>query len=263
MQSMGRDELFVVMPADARLMGDMLMYKRTEKFVKQNITVTQKEAVKRILAAKNSHNTQRYRDLQQRIETLLSKAKLIINGSDVEVGSENAQISIVKGFQQLITKTYPNLQMLRGTVYREQDLEGVLDRSTGLFATALSDAETEVLSKIKTNKNNGVRTTVKKLLDIFERKPYGWGYAAILCTVGSLYARGKLEIRGDGNLLEGNELLKSLQNSKEHSNLILDPQHNFNPSQVRALKDFYEEFFDEPPASGEAKEVAQATGEAM
>ncbi|MGK7895221.1 MAG: BREX system P-loop protein BrxC [Xenococcus sp. (in: cyanobacteria)] len=263
MHSMGRDELLVVMPADERLMRDLPMYKRTEKFVKQNISITQKEAVKRILAAKNSHNNQRYSELQQRIETLLGKAKLIVSGDDFDVSSENAQISIVKGFQRLITQTYPNLQMLRGANYREQDLEGVLNQSTGLFATALSDAETEVLSKIQTNKNTGVRTTVKNLLDTFERKPYGWGYAAILCTVGSLLARGKLEIRADGNLLEGDERLKSLLNSREHSNLILDPQLDFTNSQVRALKGFYEDFFDEPPAPGEAKEVAQATSEAF
>ncbi len=263
MQSMGRNELLVVMPADERLMRDLLMYKQTEKFIRQNITVTQKEAVKRILTEKSSQNMLRYSELQQRIQTLLSKAKLIIEGSDVDVGSENAQVLIVKAFQQLIIKTYPNLQMLRGAVYRERDLAGILAQSTGLFASSLSEAKTEVLGTIQTNKNNGIRTTLKKLSDKFERKPYGWGYAAILCTVGSLLARGKLEIRSDGNLLEGDELLKSLQNSKEHSNLILDPQLDFTPSQVRALKVFYKEFFDEPAASGEAKVVAQATGRAF
>lgn len=263
MQSMGRDELLVVMPADERLMRDLLMYKRTEKYIRQNITVTQKDAEQRILAARSSQNTQRYSELQQRLEMLLSKAKLIIEGSDVDVSSENAQISIVKGFQQLITKTYPNLQMLRGAVYREQDLEGVLNQSTGLFATSLSDAETEVLGTIQTNKNTGIRTTLKKLSDKFECKPYGWGYAAILCTVGSLLARGKLEIRADGNLLEGEELLKSLLNTQEHSNLILDPQLDFTSSQVRALKDFYKDFFDEPSASGEAKVVGQETKDAF
>jgi hypothetical protein len=81
--------------------------------------------------------------------------------------------------------------------------------------------------------------------------------------VGSLLARGKLEIRADGNLLEGEELLKSLLNSQEHSNLILDPQLDFTSSQVRALKDFYKDFFDEPSASGEAKVVGQETKDAF
>ncbi|MEM6613964.1 MAG: BREX system P-loop protein BrxC, partial [Cyanobacteria bacterium P01_C01_bin.72] len=264
MQSMGHsDELLIVMPADERLMRDLPMYKRTEKYVNQNISITQKETKKRILTAKSANNTQRYSELRQRVESLLGKAKLIINGNDVDVSSVNAQISIVKGFQQLITKTYPHLQMLRGVKYSEQALEEVLNQSSGLFAIALSDAETEVLSKIQANKNIGVRTTVKKLFETFEFKPYGWGYAAILCMVGSLIARGKLELRADGNILEGYKLLKSLQKSREHSNLILDPQLDFSASQVRALKDFYEEFFGEPSVSGEAKEVGKATGEAM
>ncbi|MBC7286108.1 BREX system P-loop protein BrxC, partial [Hoeflea sp.] len=46
------DELFVVLPADERLMRDILMYKRTEKYIRQNISITQQEAVKRILTDK-------------------------------------------------------------------------------------------------------------------------------------------------------------------------------------------------------------------
>ncbi|MBK7352718.1 MAG: BREX system P-loop protein BrxC [Nitrosomonas sp.] len=52
MQSMGRDELMVLMPADERLVRDILMYKRTEKYIRQNISITQQEAVKRILTDK-------------------------------------------------------------------------------------------------------------------------------------------------------------------------------------------------------------------
>lgn len=106
-QSMGRDELVVIMPLDERLMRDLIMYNRTDKYVKQNVTITQKESVKGILTDKNSQNGQRYADLQQRVQTLLSKAKLVINGSDVEVGGEDPQNRIVKGFQHLIVKVYP------------------------------------------------------------------------------------------------------------------------------------------------------------
>jgi hypothetical protein len=51
MQSMGRDELRVVLPADVRFMQDLTMYKRTEKYIRQNSNTPQ-EAVKRILDAK-------------------------------------------------------------------------------------------------------------------------------------------------------------------------------------------------------------------
>lgn len=87
MQSMGRDELRIVLPADARFMQDLTMHKRTEKYIRQNSN-TQQEAVKRILDAKGFQNAERLSDLQVRARALLGKAALIINAADVDVSSE-------------------------------------------------------------------------------------------------------------------------------------------------------------------------------
>jgi hypothetical protein len=54
-----------VLPADVRFMQDLTMYKRTEKYIRQNSN-TQQEAVKRILDAKGFQNTERLNDLQVR-----------------------------------------------------------------------------------------------------------------------------------------------------------------------------------------------------
>lgn len=63
MQAFGRDELLAVMPPDDRLVREILMYKRTEKYIRQNITITQQEAVSRILTDKGFQNRERYDDL--------------------------------------------------------------------------------------------------------------------------------------------------------------------------------------------------------
>ncbi|WP_153016679.1 BREX system P-loop protein BrxC, partial [Cylindrospermopsis raciborskii] len=262
-QSMGRDELVVIMPLDERLMRDLIMYNRTDKYVKQNVTITQKESVKGILTDKNSQNGQRYADLQQRVQTLLSKAKLVINGSDVEVGGEDPQNRIVKGFQHLIVKVYPHLQMLRGMVYTEDHVSKALTQPGHIFPENFSEPEQEILACIQSNRTVGVRTTLRTVTDKFERKPYGWHYAAILYNVAGLCARGKLEVRLDSNLLDGDELLKALTNSRNHANVILEPQIDFTSSQVRALREFYADFFDKPSPSGEAKVLGQNIGEAI
>jgi hypothetical protein len=108
-----------------------------------------------------------------------------------------------------------------------------------------------------------VRTTLKILLEKFERKPYGWNYAAVLCTLANLCARGKLEVRADGNLLEADALEKALRNTHGHGNVVLEPQVEFTASQVRALKEFFEDFFDAPPAASEAKALGKETGTAL
>lgn len=267
MQSMGRDELRVVLPADDRLVRDLLMYKRTEKYVRQNVSVAQQENIKRILSDKAHQNSGRYAEIKDRLKDLLSQATLIINSGDIEVSGTDAQTRILRGFQQLIEYSYPNLRMLRDIAYSEGDVGNTLRHAQeGLLAndaTNLTEAETELLSFIQSNARGGVRTTVKSLLERFERKPYGWYYAAILCNLALLCARGKLEVRSDSNVLEEDQLERALLNTHQQANLVLEPQVEFSASQVRALKDFYSDFFDTPPRNTEAKTLARETAESF
>lgn len=266
MQSMGRDELRVVLPADARFMQDLTMHKRTEKYIRQNSN-TQQEAVKRILDAKGFQNTERLGDLQVRAKALLGKAALIINAADVDVSSEDGQTRALKGFEHLIQSTYPNLRMLRDVPFNEVDvgkhLRMVEDGLLANDATSLTEAEQELLAFIQSNARSGVRTTVKSLIERFERKNYGWYYAAILCNLALLCARGKVEIRQDSNPLEGDALERSLRNTNAHASMVLEPQVEFTASQVRTLKEFFADFFDKPATSNEARALARETIDAL
>lgn len=266
MQSMGRDELRVVLPADARFMQDLRIYKQTEKYIRQNSN-TQHEAVKRILDGKGFQNSERLGDLQIRAKALLGKATLIINAADVEVSSEDGQTRVLKGFDHLIQATYPNLRMLRDVPFNEADVGKHLRMmSDGLLAndaTSLTEPEQELLAFIQGNARGGVRTTVKSLVERFERKSYGWYYAAILCNLALLCARGKVEVRQDSNSLEADALERSLRNTNVHASLVLEPQVEFSASQVRTLKDFFAEFFDKPASSNEARALARETIDAL
>ena len=266
MQSMGRDELRVVLPADARFMQDLTLHKRTEIYIRQNSS-TQQEAVKRIIDAKGFQNTERLADLQDRAKELLGKAHLIINAADVEATSSDGQARILKGFYLLIETTYPNLRMLRDVPYSENDigkhLRQAQDGLLGNDVTSLTEPEQELLAYIQSNARSGVRTTVKTLLERFERKNYGWYYAAILCNLALLCARGKVEVRQDSNPLEGDNLERGLRNTNAHSSLVLEPQIEFSASQVRHLKEFFADFFDRPASSNEARSLARETIDAI
>jgi len=259
------DELFVLMPSNDRLVRDLLMLKRTEKYIKQNISVTQQEAVKRILNDKGFQNREREARLRQQVEALIGKSKMLIGGADLEIANQDPQSRVIRGFHELISRAYPNLRMLRGVSYTENDIANCLSRTDeGLFgndATALAESEQELLAFIQSNNRGGVRTTLKGLLERFERKPYGWPYPAILCTLANLCARGKIEVRVDSNLLEDSDLERALRNTHGQNNVVLEPQVEFTASQVRALKQFYEDFFDSPPATSEAKALGKETAE--
>lgn len=266
MQSMGRDELRIVLPADARFMQDLTMHKRTEKYIRQNSN-THQEAVKRILDAKGFQNAERLSDLQMRARALLGKAALIINAADVDVSGEDGQSRVLKGFDHLIQTTYPNLRMLRDVPFNEADigkhLRMVEDGLLANDATSLTEPEQELLAFIQSNARSGVRTTVKSLIERFERKNYGWYYAAILCNLALLCARGKVEVRQDSNSLEHEALERSLRNTNAHTSLVLEPQVEFSASQVRTLKEFFADFFDRPATSNEARALAREAIDAL
>ncbi|TYT75599.1 BREX system P-loop protein BrxC [Desulfobotulus mexicanus] len=261
------DELFVLMPADARLMQDLMMLKKTEKYVRQNTTAAQQDSVKRILDQKISQNQERGREIESRIQELLGKARLLVAGKELDLKSGEAQARIKAGFQELVALSYPNLKILKGLSYNEDDISSHLHRNKdalfGTDAAPMSEAEQEVLSFITSNKKAAIRNTVKGVLERFEKKPYGWPYPAILSNLASLMVRGKVEIRYDTNLLEEKAYEKMLRNTQAHPRLVLEPQVEFAASQVRKLKEFYEEFFNQPAASTEAKALARDTDAAL
>jgi hypothetical protein len=266
MQSAGRDELLVIMPPDERMMRDLLMYERTNKYIRQNISTTQQESIKRILTDKTLQNQERYNDLKQHIENFLGKSKLFINANLVDIGGSDPQARIIKGFHDLIIRTYPNLKMLKDFTYTESYVSKCLKDGGSLFGgdvSLLSEAEQEMLSFVKGNKTSGIRTTVKNLIERFEKKSYGWYYAAILCILAKLCAAGKVELNSDSNILEDDQLEKTLLNTHGHANLVIEPLSDFTAGQIRSLKQFYEEFFDSPTSATEAKALGKVTTSAI
>ena len=262
-QSMGRDELLVLMPASDRLVRDLMLFKQTEKYVRQNLTSSQQDSVRRILADKQVQNSDRLKNLREMVADLLARSLLVVNGTELEIGGTDPQNRIVRAFHELAARTYPNLRMLRGAVYQEEQVGGYLRPGSSLFegeAALLSEAEQEMTAYIQSQQRGGLRTTMQALVSRFEQKPYGWPLAAIQCTLAKLLARGKLEARRDGVILAEEELERAIRNTHGHSSLILEPQIDFTASQVRRLRDFYADFFDGPPTANEAKALGQEIG---
>lgn len=189
MTYMGRDELTVVLPANDRLIRDITLLKQTAKYVGQNITLTKKENVKRILSGKTIANQQRERDLAEHAKKLMSKARMFVAGGEIECSSEDPNLRVHEGFERLVEHTYTNLRMLRGVNFTEAQIEQCLeDASDGLFgndAATMTEPESEMLASINRSSQKGIRTSIKSLTEDFERKPFGWPLAAIQCVLPS------------------------------------------------------------------------------
>ncbi len=267
MRTMSKDELAIVLNADNRFVSDLMAYKRTDKYIRQARSVTQQQSIERIVREKGEQNNGRQRDLALKARALVSDARLFVRGEEIDVRSEDAQMRIERAFQTLVDKVHVNLGMLRGVAYSESEIGRFLTHGNeslfGEDGANITEVEQEILNFAQSNARNGIRTTVKAVIERFERKPYGWSYAAILCTTASLLGRGKIEARSDGSPLEGDALLRGLQNAHALGNIVLELQVEFTPAQARKLKEFYREFFDAQPAGAEGKALGIETAEAF
>ena len=237
MAYMGKPELTVLLPSDDRLLRDLTLIKQTTKYVGLHYNDTKKENVKRILGNKNEANRQRERQLVDHVKSLVGKARMFVNGAEIESNREDPSLRLHEGFEQLVEQTYKNLPMLRGVNFTDNQIEECLGESDdGLFgndAAMMSEPENEMLSYISRQTGKGIRPTFKMLVDDFETKPFGWPLPAIQCVCAKLIARGKVEVRGDGELLESSALAAALKNTNKHGNLVLDPQVEYSTSAVR------------------------------
>jgi hypothetical protein len=223
-------------------------------------------SVQRILAERQTQNQLRLDTLRKLVAELLGQAAIVVNGQELEIGSADGVTRVLQGLQELISRTYNNLRMLRGVTYREEEIASYLQPSTTLYSEEganLSEAEQELLAFIQTNNRNGLRTTLQGVVNRFERKPYGWRLAAIQCILAKLCARSKVEVRVDSNVLEGKPLEQALRNTRGFDNVLIEPQIDFTTAQVRQLKEFFSEFFDGPPLANEAKALGMETAAAF
>ena len=259
MRSMGCEEIFVLLNPDQQFSCNLALFKQTEKFMRQTRSGAPQLSREQILTQKGEQNARRRRDLEQRLRQLVSEAQFFVSGDEIDVAGEDAQERVVKAFQTLVDKVYVNLPMLRSVSYTGADLAEAASPKGALLGQddggGMGEAEREVLHYIQGRERSGVKVPVKSLVKQFGKKPYGWPDAATLCLAAHLSGRGKVEARLDATLLEGDDLAKALGKSQMLDSILLKPQVAYNPTQLRAAKDLYQDLFDKPAEGTDARSL--------
>jgi hypothetical protein len=264
--SLTKEELAIVLEQDSRFQQDLRLNIKTEKFVKQARSGSPQPSRERIVSEKGEQNARRYRDLETRARKLISTAKLFVRGEELEIATEDAQDRIVRAFQTLVDKIYVNLTMLRGVQYTERHIDQLAsptDDPTLSGTVTVTEPEQEILNRIQAQDRTGVKASAKALADHFSTKPYGWPPLATLALIAGLSAKAKIEARSDSALLERAQLARALKNSSLLQNILLTPQVEFSPAQLRKAKELYQEVFDEPCSSSDGRSIGAAWSNAL
>lgn len=261
-RSMGRAELLIVLPEDKRLIDDCVLYAKTNKFVQQATNGGLSPDRKAVIDQRGRQNDARRNDLVARSKILMSQATYYLNGSALILKEADPRSRFARAGQDLIAFAYPKLKMLRGTFDVETLRRILLQPDELLGAQALNESETETLTYIKRNQNDGVRLHVESIVGEFGRKPYGWPPYAVTIQLARLFRAGRIELREEA-LLDARAAFEALSNTRRHGGIKVRLQETVDPAKIAALKRFHLEFFDRENSGSESRSVARATAEAL
>ena len=259
--SFGKDELTVILKPDVAVSSDIQNYLKTTKYLAQNPPASQPDlALRNLLESRQTNKGAILMRVKTAISEMVSTARMLVRGTEISPRSSDSLSRIREGFSELAGKVYSNYQMVASmSALSDADISRFLRNDPQLPGIDdESEAERELLSAINMNAALGVNNTMRVLVDKFEKKPYGWPLTVIECLTAKLLAKGKLEASQGGDAVPQGHLAAALRNTRAHDSLILQPQTQITPQQIRKLKDFARDFFTAPIAETEAKQVAMS-----
>ncbi|QMU74589.1 BREX system P-loop protein BrxC [Streptacidiphilus sp. PB12-B1b] len=261
MHSAGKDELRVILEPDARVLSDLRLLIKTEKYIKRKQGTSISAIEGQILQTKGAQNIDREKELIERVKASVGKSTLVINAADITSSSQDALVRVTDGFQDLISRTYTQLKLLDGRTYSEQQVAGAANPDGGLFdaadASKLFAPSEEVLSFVLRKEALGEQVTVKTIVDSFTAKPYGWDLASIEVLIAHLIGTSKVTLTVDGNVLKRSEVATALRNTQKHAHAVVSPQRTFDERKVAAFRKFCTDFFDEGNTPKDPLELAR------
>lgn len=208
---------------DGTYIDELIRANKISTFKRNNDGVMS-AALTEIMSKKQAEVSDRTKRAEDIIRAVLREAPIYLAGTPLDVKSKDGKDRILDAFKEYVKREYYKLELVS---YFYQDQKSILsklnERIPDLAAKDLSDdvnkgAYDEVIEKIKSDKNISRTTTVKSLIDSFNKKPYGWRELDILGMVATLWKYEQVQISIHENVIDEND--SGFKNDLVHKNKI-------------------------------------------
>ncbi len=255
-RSMARKELIVLLPDDPRFMDELELYLKTDAWLRRTDAKETKYA--RIYADKQAQNNDRKRRLGDQVKDLVKRADFAVMDQEIVVAGGNPLERMERAFQDLVSRSYPGLRMLK-VHYTQESIKGILYPSDDLFGSggaAKTEPETEMASWIARKHRDSESITLAGIKEEFGKGQYGWYEWGVLAIVAFLFMRQEIELIRSSEVLGKDEVSVLVNQNRGHDAVIIRPAPIVTQDDIRKLKEFHASLFhvDNPGANG--KEAA-------
>lgn len=197
LQTGGGTEALVVLPDDQALFEELTEMVRTEKYVQRRAGQEKSTRMADIIRARQDENAQRKNRIETNLRDAIARARVYASGARVATGGGPQEV-LSTALRTLVDNGYSKLKYVAKPHLTEGDVTRAFttpDDSQTLEGQdpnhlALGDLERWLGEQAL----RSVRVTVRALLDVYTRRPYGWSEAEALGILATLVAQGKAEL---------------------------------------------------------------------
>ncbi len=261
--SMGKAELLIILPADNRFWEDLALYKKTDRYCTQQAMTSISDSTRLVVTAKQQQNGSRMSAIKKRFAELIGSSRLILRGDLFTARSSDAVSRIGEAAQALISRSYPNLTMIK--TVKDSDFSSVILSPQASLddLLELSEAERDMLGTINLAQGSAQKLSLSTIFHKYSRNPYGWSEPACLYILAKLISMNKAEVFSQGRVLEKAELVRELRQKDKYASLIIQPQAQISQTDFQQLKKTAEELMGHPATSKDAKDLIKELKEAL
>ncbi len=258
--SMGKKECIIFLEADSLLTRELRLYFQTDVYCRQQIGSGGSSLTERIIRDKQILNGERKSSLIKQLQDCAGQANIYVMGEIVSVKKGNPKERIEEGFQSLVRKSYPKLQML-SVHYMESSLNKIFypDNHSALYSggvQVMDEAEKEMWSFIQRKFNAKEYLSLKILYEEFGSKQYGWYFWGISCVLAKLFVRDSIEFIQGNKQRSKDEIFVLLSHRKEFELTRVVPSTVIDQTRLEEFKKLYKDIFYKDLSSTKMKGMA-------
>ncbi|OPX91092.1 MAG: hypothetical protein A4E52_00617 [Pelotomaculum sp. PtaB.Bin013] len=203
--SMRERNVIVALPSDMSYIDEMEQALQIETYIRRNAGKVSTDTVEDIKTTKTREGKQRVDRCKELIFEALKKADLYVNSNKLDIKEKQPSERINDAFKTLVEGIYTKQNYITNPFYTNDDLREVLTAkdaqvvSGGMEAVVPNRLAIEEMEDVVARSSyKNMPTTVRTLMDHFNKIPYGWKDMDIAGIVLTLFKKQEIRLELGG-----------------------------------------------------------------
>lgn len=260
MMSSNENSVLINLPSDTSFLEEMENILKIQTYLLRKGGTSSLEVIEEIKARKSREVAERKERVKNLLIEALKEADFYVSMQKLDLKSKNPVERINAGLKLLVDNTYSKLNYITEFIESSKDLHDLLYGS--VTQPKFFDAENDIPNKlalqeinhyIERNTQRHIPITMKTVLDLFSKAPYGWLPDDIRGLVIRLFRAQevKLQLGGDYLSISDKNLIQYLT-KRDYSDRLLIKKRTKTPEKyLHNAKELIKELFNQTSPPGD------------